>query len=208
VQIYLCSEGEVTGPFTSDQLHKMQEDKEIGPHMLYWCEGMTHWEKFQPRKDLDQISAVRKDAHFPFESGTPPPPPPWEKKNVLLRVCVIVALIVCLFIFALAWKKHTEEARAEVTKSFLVLSTADKYRSEIKQGAAYTQEEWPKAASAAGIADVESAQAIIGTPNQINDGGYRWIYFDRMIHPVTGMKTDMSVRFDETKKISGFAPYP
>lgn len=208
MQIFLCSEGEVTGPFTTDQLHKMQASKEIGSHMLYWCEGMTQWEKFRPKKDLDQISAVKKDAHFPFESGTPPPPPPWKKKNILLRVCVAFALLGGLGIFALAWEKHSMQARAEVTRSLMVLNKAEKYRSEIKQGAAYTQKEWEEAAKAANIKDMESAHSILGGPNQINDSGYRWIYFDRMIHPVTGMETDMSVRFDEQKKIVGFEPYP
>jgi len=208
VQIYLSSEGEVTGPFTTGQLHKMQGRKEIGADMLYWCEGMSQWEKFQPKKNLDQVSAVKKDAHFPFESGKPPPPPPWEKKNIPLRVGVLLALAIGFGIFALAWEKHSAGAKAEVTRSLMVLSVSEKYRSEIKQGAAYTQEEWPKAATSAGIIDMESAQEILGAPNQINENGYRWIFFDRMIHPVTGLQTDMCVQFNEQKKISGFAPYP
>lgn len=208
MQIFLCSEGEVTGPFTSDQLHRMQENKEIGAHMLYWCEGMEQWEKFRPKKDLDLVSAVKKDAHFPFESGTPPPPPPWEKTNVPLRIAVLVSLLVGIGVFALAWEKHSMAARAEVTRSLMVLNTADKIRGEIKQGSCYKQEEWPKVAAVAGITDMESAQEILGGPNQISDNGYRWIYFDRMIHPVTGMETDMSVRFDTKKKVVGFSPYP
>ena len=208
MQIYLCSEGEVTGPFTTGQLHKMQARKEIGADMLYWCEGMSQWEKFLPKKNLDQISAVKKDAHFPFESASPPPPPPWEKKNIPLRVAVLLALLVGFGIFALAWEKHSAGAQAEVTRSLMVLNQAEKYRRDIQQGVAYTEKEWPEAAKVAGIRDMESAQDILGTPNQINDHGYRWIYFDRMIHPVTGMETDMSVRFDEKKNIVNFAPYP
>ena len=207
MQIYLCKAGDVSGPFTTDQLHRMRENKEIDTNMLYWCEGMQQWEKFHPAKDLKKITAIKDDACFPFETGKPPPAP-WQKTNIFLRVYVIAAIAACLLVFALAWKKHSEGARAEVTKSLMVLSSAEKYQSDIKQGEAYTQEMWPEAAAAAGITDIESAQDILGTPNQINDGGYRWIYFDRMIHPVTGMKTDMSVRFDEKKKISGFAPYP
>ena len=207
MQIYLSSGDEVNGPFTTDQLHRMQERKEIGADMLYWCEGMTQWEKFRPKKNLDQISAVKKDAHFPFESGKPPPPP-WKKKNIPLRVSVLVALLAGFGIFALAWEKHSMQARAEVTKSLMVLNASEKYRSEIKQGAAYTQEEWPKAAASAGITDMESAQQILGAPNQINGNGYRWIFFDRMIHPVTGLQADMCVQFDEKKKVAGFAPYP
>ena len=55
---------------------------------------------------------------------------------------------------------------------------------------------------------MESAQQILGAPNLINGNGYRWIFFDRMIHPVTGLQVDMCEQFDEKKKVAGFAPYP
>ena len=185
----------------------MRKRGQIGSHMLYWCEGMSQWEKFQPKKDLEKISAVKRDAYFPFEEGVPPPPP-WKKKNMLLRIAVFVALLACVGVFLLAWENHSLRARAEVTKSLMVTSTSEKYRSDIKQGAAYTREQWSKAAAATGMSDMESAQLVLGAPNQINDDGYRWIYFDRMLHPVTGMQTDMSVRFDNRKNIVGFEPFP
>ena len=208
MQVYLCDKGEVSGPFTSAQLHEMQRTKEIGTHMLYWCEGMEDWENFQAKRDLDKISSIKKDAFFPFELSAPPPPPPWRKNNTPLRVGLLLAVAVGFAIFFLAWEKHTAGARMETERSTAALSEGEKYRSAIKAGAAYAHGEWVEAAESAGIRDMETAQAVLGAPNVINEAGFRWIFFDRMIHPVTGMKTDMAIRFDPDKKLQSFSTYP
>lgn len=207
MQVYLCKDGEVSGPFTTDQLHKMRQAKEIDTDMLYWCEGMKQWEKFHAQRDLAKISAVRSDDFFPFESA-PPPPAPWEKKNVPLRIAALLAFLVCIAIFALAWRKHTSGAQAELARLHAVLSNAERIRSEIKSGASYTKEDWTKFGREAGIKDMDSAQTMIGAPNKIADEGYRWIFFDRMIHPVTGQQTDMSILFDKDRKIVRYSTYP
>ena len=96
----------------------------------------------------------------------------------------------------------------ETERSRAALSEGEKYRSAIKAGAAYGHGEWVDAADAAGIRDMETVQALLGAPNVINEDGFRWIFFDRIIHPVTGMKTDMAIRFDADKKLQSFSTYP
>lgn len=207
MQIYLCKAGEISGPFTTDQLHKMRERKEIDTNMLYWCEGMKDWERFRPQKDLEKLSAIKSDAYFPFDTGAPPPAP-WEKKNIPLRIAAFLSVLACLFVFIMAWHKHTTATQAEVARSLMVTDIADKIRRDIKSGAAYTGDEWQKFASKSGLIDMDSAQTVLGSPNKIIDGGYRWIFFDRFVHPVTGLQSDMSVLFDTNKKIVAFEAYP
>jgi len=185
----------------------MRANKEIDTDMFYWCDGMAQWEKFHPKRDIDKITAIKPDAYFPFETGVPPPAP-WKKKNWGLRVAVLLSLLACLGIFLLAWQKHTAEAQAEVAKSHAASSAAEKFRREIKSGAAYAKNDWPGIAAASGMVDMDSAQAFLGAPNKVADGGYRWIFFDRMIHPVTGLETDLCITFDREKKITGFDTYP
>jgi hypothetical protein len=207
VQIFLSRQGEVTGPFTTDQLHSMVEAKEIGTDCHYWCEGMTEWEQFRPKRDLDQISAIKKDSYFPFESG-PPPVPPWKKRSPWRILLALSAALIGLGIFLLAWKKHEAGARAEVLEAKSIKDESERYRRSIAQGASYKLEEWPVAAAAADLDNMESVRRLLGAPNVIVDDGYRWVYFDRLIHPVTETQADLAVRFDEQKKVTGFESYP
>lgn len=207
MQVFLSRQGEVTGPFTTIQLRSMVEAKEIGTDCHYWCEGMTEWEQFRPRKDLDQISAIKKDSFFPFESG-PPPLPSWKKRSLWRVLLIPSAVLVGLGIFFLAWRKHEAEAQAEVLRAKSIEDESVRYRRLIAQGAAYNLEEWPAVAAAAGLDDMESARRLLGAPNVIVDDGYRWVYFDRLIHPVTERQSDLAVRFNEQKKVTVFESYP
>lgn len=207
MQVFLSRQGEVTGPFTTIQLRSMVEAKEIGTDCHYWCEGMTEWEQFRPRKDLDQISAIKKDSFFPFESG-PPPLLLWKKRSLWRVLLIPSAVLVGLGIFFLAWRKHEAEAQAEVLRAKSIEDESVRYRRLIAQGAAYNLEEWPAVAAAAGLDDMESARRLLGAPNVIVDDGYRWVYFDRLIHPVTERQSDLAVRFNEQKKVTVFESYP
>jgi hypothetical protein len=207
MQVFLNRHGEVTGPFSSDELRDMVERKEIGTDCHYWFEGMSTWETFQPKRDLDQISAIKRDSFFPFEANGLPPPP-WLRRSPWRAVSAVLAGLVGFGIFLLAWQKHATEAQVEVVEALTVKDDAERYRRAISQGSAFTLEEWPAAAAAVGITSMEGSRRLLGAPNLMIDEGYRWIYFDRLIHPVTGLQTDMAVLFDDDKKVIGFESYP
>ncbi len=206
LRIYLSIHGEVSGPLPVGQVKLMQENKEIGPDAFYWREGMADWEPLTPETDFDKEPTAKQEVWYPFEG--PPVRPPWMKRNPWLVALTVLAILGGITIFLLAWQKHAIESQVEVSTMTAVQDDAQKYRREIKQGAAYTLEQWPEVAQALKIKDMHTARQVLGAPNMITDDGFRWVYYDRLIHPVTDLPGDLSIHFDQKKKLTGFQVYP
>ena len=120
----------------------------------------------------------------------------------------VLAILGGITIFLLAWQKHSVEAEAEVTTMTAVKDDAQKFQREIKQGAAYTLEQWPEVAKTLGITNMNTARQVLGAPNLITDEGFRWVYYDRLIHPVTELPSDLGISFDEKKNLTKLEAYP
>jgi hypothetical protein len=184
----------------------MRENKEIGPDAFYWREGMADWEPLKPETDLDKEPEVKAEVWYPFEGS--PVRPPWMKRNPWLVALTVLAILGGITIFLLAWQKHSVEAEAEVTTMTAVKDDAQKFQREIKQGAAYTLEQWPEVAKTLGITNMNTARQVLGAPNLITDEGFRWVYYDRLIHPVTDLPSDLGISFDEKKNLTKLEAYP
>jgi type II secretory pathway pseudopilin PulG len=185
----------------------MRKKKEVGPDALYWREGMKDWEPLTPETVFDQKqSAAQPEVWYPFEG--PPVRPPWMKRNPWMVVLTVLAILGGITIFLLAWQKHAVEAEAEFTSLTAVKDDAQKFIREIKQGAAYTLDQWPEVAKALGITNMNNTRQVLGAPNLIVDDGFRWVYFDRLIHPVTELPSDLGISFDKQKNLSKLEAYP
>lgn len=185
----------------------MRKKKEVGPDALYWREGMKDWEPLTAETVFDQKqSAAQPEVWYPFEG--PPVRPPWMKRNPWMVVLTVLAILGGITIFLLAWQKHAFEAEAEFTALTAVKDDAQKFIREIKQGAAYTLDQWPEVAKALGITNMNNTRQVLGAPNLIVDDGFRWVYFDRLIHPVTELPSDLGISFDKQKNLSKLEAYP
>lgn len=183
----------------------MREEGTITDDMFYWCEGMPHWLSVtdfrEARPDLPAGTE-----NFALLHPREEPASRW-KMPLLAGAALLVAVAALTAIIFL-------DPRAKFTPKAVTPPPAQPHPPEkqlaldIAHGKICTLPEWQEVAVILRMKTMDETREHLGVPNVIVDDGYRWVYFDRLRHPVTGLTGDLAITFDAEKNLKSFSTYP
>lgn len=183
----------------------MREEGTITDDMFYWCEGMPHW------LSVTDFREVRPDIPEGTENFIPQPPEEKPGARWMMPMLAVAALLVAGGALAAVffYDLQPKFAAARATQLPAQPHSPEKQLAlDIAHGKICTLPEWQEVALILQMKTMDDTKERLGVPNVIVDDGYRWVYFDRLQHPVTGLTGDLAVTFDQEKNLQGFSTYP
>lgn len=183
----------------------MREEGTITDDMFYWCEGMPHW------LSVTDFREVRPNIPDGTENFAPPHPREESASRWKMPLLAGAALLVAVgaltaIIFLDPRAKFTPKAATPPPTQ--PLSPEKQLALDIVHGKVCTLPEWHEVAVILQMKTMDDTRQRLGVPNAIFDDGYRWVYFDRLQHPVTGLTGDLAITFDAEKNLKSFSTYP